>query len=98
GGGGRGPDQGGVGGGVGLGGAGRPGGGGHGGGHEAGQEVELPLPVLVGVADVQPVVAGDPSVERDAVGEEPGKELALDGDRAVGGDAREELPLEDVEA
>ena len=51
-------------------------------------QVELPCAVLRRAADVEPVVVGDPAVERDAVGEEAGEELALDRHRAVGRDPR----------
>src|SRR6266545_1968534 len=68
------------------------------GGHLAGHQVELGLAVLGGAADVEPIVAADPAVEGDALGEEAGKELALDGHHPSLGDAAEQLPLEEIDA
>ena len=64
----------------------------------AGHQVELGLVVLGGAADVEPVVLAEPSVEGDAVGEEPGKELPLDRHHPPLGDAAEQLSLEQVDA
>jgi hypothetical protein len=67
------------------------------GGDAPGQQVELALPVLRGAADVEPVVAGDPAVERHAVPEKSGKGLALDRERAAGGDPGDDLAVQDVD-
>src|SRR5439155_911314 len=47
---------------------------------EAGEEVELRRVIRGGAADVAPVRVSNPAERRDAVGDEHGEELALDGD------------------
>ena len=69
-----------------------------GGGDLAGHEIELSLPVLGRVPDVEPVVVSDPAVERNVVGQEAGEELTLDGHRRPLGNAGEQVALEDVDA
>jgi hypothetical protein len=64
----------------------------------SGEEVELALAILRGAADVEPVGPGHPAEEGDAVGEETGEELALDGDGATRGDAGEQAAVEQVDA
>ena len=61
------------------------------------QQVELALPVLGGAADVEPVACPHPAEERHAVAQERRERLALDRDRAAGGDRGHHRAVEHVD-